>query len=119
MKAHAYMYISATIRSIYKCYASVHSICTFTSSLSSASASKNDNRVRPLSCFQTIEQLNIDHPFVLDILNKYNTLWYIHKYETFCWVPSHVGIQGNERADKAAKAALSELPSLYLDNTFL
>ena len=27
----------------------------------------------------------------------------------FCWVPSHTGIRGNEKADSAAKSAL-ELP---------
>ena len=30
--------------------------------------------VDSLSCLQTIEQINIDHPLVLDILNMYNTL---------------------------------------------
>ena len=31
-----------------------------------------------------------------------------HKYVMFCWVPSHVGIQGNERMDVLAKLALNE-----------
>ena len=63
--------------------------------------------VYSLSCLQTIEQLNI----VLDILNMYNTLLSGDKYVKFCCLPSHVGIQGNKRADKAAKAALNEIPS--------
>ena len=68
--------------------------------------------INSLSCLQTIEQLNIDHPLVLDILNRYTTLWSRHKYVKVCWVPSHLGIQGNERADKSAKAAMNELPSI-------
>ena len=31
-----------------------------------------------------------------------------HKDIVFCWVPSHIGIQGNERADVLAKAALDK-----------
>ena len=37
----------------------------------------------------------------------HNTQLSRHKYVTLCWVPSHVGI---ERADKAAKAVLNEIP---------
>ena len=31
----------------------------------------------------------------------------------FCWVPSHIGIQGNERADVLAKAALDKIKQFY------
>ena len=62
--------------------------------------------VDSLSCQQAIEQQHIDHPLVLDVLEKYSAL--INKTVLFCWVPSHVGIRGNELADAAAKAALNE-----------
>ena len=31
----------------------------------------------------------------------------------FCWLPSHIGIQGNERADVLAKAALDKTKQFY------
>ena len=62
--------------------------------------------LRTASCLQAIEQQHTDHPLVLEVLEKYSAL--INKTVLFCWVPSHVGIRGNELADAAAKAALNE-----------
>ena len=54
-----------------------------------------------LSCLQAIGQQHIDHPLVLDVLEKYSAL--INKT-----VLCHVGIRGNELADAAVKVALNE-----------
>ena len=35
----------------------------------------------------------------------------VHKNVIFCWLPSHIQISGNERADSAAKAALQKYVS--------
>ena len=39
--------------------------------------------------------MNIEHPFILQ-----------SKIVAFCWIPSDIGINGNTKADKAAKDAL-------------
>ena len=55
-----------------------------------------------LSCLQSLHSMNIDHPYILNILYKSNQ----GKIVNICWIPSHIGIQGNNEADKAAKSAL-------------
>ena len=50
--------------------------------------------------------MNIEHPFILDILKQYCILTRRGKIVEFCWIPSHIGIHGNTKADKAAKDAL-------------
>jgi len=48
-----------------------------------------------------------DLPITLQILLKYHNL-FTHSYNIiFRWLPSYVGITGNEKADKAAKSALN------------
>ena len=49
-----------------------------------------------------------DHPSLLFILKFLIDLHAKDKTVVFCWLPSHMGISGNEQADAAAKAALEK-----------
>jgi len=48
----------------------------------------------------------IELDLVLKIIKDYTSLIKAGKVIEFCWIPSHVNIPGNERADTAAKAVL-------------
>ena len=62
-----------------------------------------------MSCLQAIDYHKCEKAGILQILEKCHALQLEGKNVQFCWVPSHVGIKGNEKADCAAKAAL-QLP---------
>ena len=62
--------------------------------------------VDSLSCLHAIERQHMDHPLVLDVLEKYSAL--VNRTVLFCWLHSHVGIRGNKLADAAAKGAPNE-----------
>ena len=81
-------------------------LCAIQLALDVVNNSNEDKYIICVDSLQAIEQQHIDHPLVLDVLEKYSAL--INKTVLFCWVPSHVGIRGNELADAAAKAALNE-----------
>ena len=55
-----------------------------------------------------IRNLKQDHSLLPDIFDLYTCMRHQHKSVMFCWIPSHVGIQGNERVDVLAKLALNE-----------
>ena len=55
---------------------------------------------------QALEGEKIDNPLVVSLLEKLSKLCRRADI-VFCWLPSHIGIGGNEEADKAAKDALS------------
>lgn len=59
-----------------------------------------------LSVLQAIHGAKWSNPLICEILEKCHFLSLYGKEIHLCWVPSHVGIAGNERADAAAKTAL-------------
>ena len=60
-----------------------------------------------MSSLQSINGFNLDSDLVQMFLKDYTVLSKNGKSIILCWIPSHVGILGNEKADAAAKSALS------------
>ena len=60
-----------------------------------------------LSSLLALRTFNPGNPLVQDILSLLASLDQIGKSVQFCWIPSHVGIKGNELADAAARRATS------------
>ena len=60
-----------------------------------------------MSSLQSIYGFNLDLDLVQKFLKDYTILAKNGKKIILCWIPSHVGILGNEKADATAKLALS------------
>ena len=58
-----------------------------------------------LSAMKTLEGEKTDNPHVVNLLEKLSRLCERADI-VFCWLPRHIGISGNEEADKAVKNAL-------------
>ena len=52
------------------------------------------------------------NPQIQKLLEKCHELL-AYKEIVLCWIPSHIGIQGNETVDKQAKTSLSLEPTFF------
>ena len=62
------------------------------------------------SVIDSISKYNPFHPLVQKAQEWLYRIYSRHKTVQFCWVPSHVGIWGNEYADVEAKYASTNIP---------
>ena len=60
-----------------------------------------------LSSLMALQGNKYDHPYIIELLDLYSELVTLQKSVVLAWVPSHVGIKGNEKVDNLAKEALN------------
>ena len=70
-----------------------------------------------LSSLQAIGNQKVESPLIWDFLYCYTCLLNEGKEIILCWLPSHIGIKGNEIADTAAKSAI-ELPISKFNSSY-
>ena len=61
--------------------------------------------------FTVCAPVKLDNPLVQDILLRFHNM--SSKHIILCWLPSHTGSKGNEKADIAAKSAQLLPPSNF------
>ena len=68
-----------------------------------------------MSVLQAIERQESKTPLVNRVLQACQEILSNGKFITFCWIPSHRDIIGNEHADRAAKDALSKAQPTHFE----
>ena len=66
-----------------------------------------------LSVLKAMIHTSSKNPQIQKLLEKCHELLLAYKEIVLCWIPSHIGIQGNEMVDKQAKTSLSLEPTSF------
>ena len=72
-----------------------------------------------LSCLMALKSPETKNPIVLKLKQKMHTILSENIKLSFLWVPSYVGIEGNDMADELAKFSLSNKKNNRYGNTLL
>ena len=67
-----------------------------------------------MSVLQAIESQESKNPLVNRVLQACQEILCNGKFITFCWIPSHRDITGNEHADRAAKGAFLHILNCHV-----
>ena len=65
-----------------------------------------------LSVLKAMNHTSSQNPQIQKLLEKYHEIL-ANKEIVLCWIPSHIGIQGNEMVDQQAKLTLSLEPTSF------
>ena len=99
--------------------AELHAICLAVNIIREVTQDKYVIYTDSMDSLQSIEQRECTHPVVKKI--QYDCLGLLEsgKEVSFCWIPSHEGIQANDAVDEFAKTASERspehIPIYYLD----
>lgn len=84
----------------------MHALCTALKFIERCDNNKFIIFTDSRSCLMAIESQKVTHPLTQKFLELYHTHIQEENEIILCWIPSHIGIQGNEIADRLAKEAL-------------
>ena len=65
-----------------------------------------------LSALLSLKNKRLENPLFIKLLNRLDSMSN-HKEIILCWISSHIGVRGNERANLAAKSALYLTPDNF------